>query len=155
MIKIRYKIGLRYLIEKRGTLFPHKNIHKVTWISPDRNTQNQIDPIAVSKKCRSSLLNVRSRRGADVYSDYHLLVGEIRIKLAVNINHRPSCGRRFDTKKLNNNTIADQFVGNIVQTLAATHPTGAADWSSVAKLFYIAGDLGFINLDHCGQVMEF
>ncbi|CAG5117123.1 unnamed protein product, partial [Candidula unifasciata] len=42
-----------------GTLFPHKNIHKLTWISPNRRDVNQIDHFMVNRKWRGSLLDVR------------------------------------------------------------------------------------------------
>ncbi|XP_065360577.1 craniofacial development protein 2-like [Calliphora vicina] len=41
-----------------GTLFPHKTKHKITWVSPDHVTENQIDHIAISRKWRGSLLPV-------------------------------------------------------------------------------------------------
>ena len=47
-----------------GTLFPHKRIHKVTWVSPDHFTENQIDHVCISRKFRRSLLDVRAMRGA-------------------------------------------------------------------------------------------
>lgn len=64
-----------------GTVFPHKPIHKATWISPDRITENQIDHICVTRKFRRSLPDVRVKRGADDGSDHHLLAAKIKLKL--------------------------------------------------------------------------
>ncbi|XP_063411298.1 craniofacial development protein 2-like [Mytilus trossulus] len=64
-----------------GTLFPHKNCHKITWVSPNEVTENQIDHIAISQRWRSSLQDVRNKRGADIASDHHLIIAKIQLKL--------------------------------------------------------------------------
>jgi hypothetical protein len=67
-----------------GSLFLDKDIHKATWVAPNQRTFNQIDHVAISKKRRRSLLDIRSYRGADVASDHHLVVAQLRLKLAAN-----------------------------------------------------------------------
>ena len=64
-----------------GTIFPHKTVHKASWVSPDGRTENQIDHFTISKKFRRSLQDVRVIMGADIGSDHHLLVGKVKIKL--------------------------------------------------------------------------
>ena len=83
-----------------GSLFPHKPTHKATWVSADLKTENQIDHIAITRKWRNVLLDVRVKRGADIDSDHHLLVGKFRIKLAVKKKFGDRAQRRFDTRKL-------------------------------------------------------
>ena len=57
-----------------GSLFPHKNLHKTTWKSPDGKTKNQIDYIMINQRWRSSLQDVRVMTGADCNSDHHMIL---------------------------------------------------------------------------------
>ncbi|XP_058449462.1 craniofacial development protein 2-like [Malaya genurostris] len=65
-----------------GSLFSRRPAHKVTWVSRDGHTKNQIDHICTSRKWRRSLLDVRNERSADIASDHNLLIGEIRLRIA-------------------------------------------------------------------------
>ena len=48
-----------------GSVFPHRRIHKATWVSPDHRTENQIDHNCISQKFGRSLQYVRVHRGSD------------------------------------------------------------------------------------------
>jgi hypothetical protein len=68
----------------KSTMFPHHNIHKYTWTSPDGNTHNQIDHVLIDRRRHSNALDVRSFMAADCDTDHYLVVAKIRERLAVN-----------------------------------------------------------------------
>jgi hypothetical protein len=64
-------------------MFPHPKIYKYTWTSAVGNTHNQIDHVLRSRIRHSSVLDVRSFRGADCDTDHYLVVAKGSEKLAV------------------------------------------------------------------------
>ena len=82
-----------------GTLFPHRRCHKATWMSPDHQTENQIDHIVVRQRWGSSLQDVRVKRGADIGSDHHLVIAKLRVKLVAR-KRQKNPRVKFDVRKL-------------------------------------------------------
>ena len=91
-----------------GTIFPHKDIHKFTWTSPDKKTTNQIDHVLINRKYRSSVKDTRVMRGADVGSDHQLIRTQVKLKLKRQTN-KSNSRMKYDVNKLQNQETKKQF----------------------------------------------
>ena len=92
-----------------GSVFPHRRIHKATWLSPDQSTANQIDHFCISKKFRRSLQDVRVKRGADAASDHYLVIANLRLKQKRNWAGAAPQRNRYDIGCLKNVQKLDEF----------------------------------------------
>ena len=93
-----------------GSVFPHKRVHKATWVSPNYRTENQTDQLCISRKFRRTLLHVdvRVMRGADASSDHHLLVSKLQLKLKRSVKGTVS-RVKYDNNLLKYPLISQQF----------------------------------------------
>ena len=94
----------------KSTTFPHRDIHKQTWTSPDGMTHNEIDHISIDKRRQSSIIDIRSFRGADCDTEHYLVIGKLRERLSVakRIDQIVDIDR-FDVRKLKDGEIKLQY----------------------------------------------
>ncbi|CAI2732551.1 unnamed protein product [Schistosoma spindalis] len=104
-----------------GTIFPHKRIHKTTWTSPDHSTQNQIDHICINKKFRRTMEDVRTKRGADIASDHHLLVAKMKLKLKRHWTTGRTISQKFNTALLRDTDKLNKFKITLSNKFQAFH----------------------------------
>jgi hypothetical protein len=101
-------------------MFPHCIINKYTWTSPEGNTHNQIDHVLIDRRRHSSVLDVRSFRGAACDTGHYLVVAKVRERLAVSKRAAQKIDTEgFNVKNLNKEDVKEQYQVTIRNKLAA------------------------------------
>jgi len=80
----------------KSAMFPHRNIHKYTWTSPDGKTHNQIEHVLIDRRWHSFVLELGNFRGADCDTDHYVVIAKFRERLAMG----KQVAQRFDSKDL-------------------------------------------------------
>jgi hypothetical protein len=93
-------------------MFPHRNIHKYAWTFPDGKTNNQIDHLLIDRRWHSSILDVRSFRGADCDTDHYLVVAEVMERLSA----RKQAAQKTDVERYNLKNLSEREVRKEFQT---------------------------------------
>ena len=91
-----------------GTIFEHRDIHKLTWNSPNRKDKNQIDHIIINGRGKHSLIDVVVRPGADCISDHHLIVAKVKLKLKEQKDTRNGA-RKINIDRLQKKEVKERF----------------------------------------------
>ncbi|PNF23403.1 hypothetical protein B7P43_G12243 [Cryptotermes secundus] len=104
----------------KSTMFPHRNLHKITCTSPDGMIHNQIYHILIDRRRHSSIPDVRSFRAEDCDTDHYLMVAKVRERLAVSkrTTHRVKM-EMFSLKKLNEVEDKEQYCVEISNLFTA------------------------------------
>lgn len=101
----------------KSTMFPKKDIHKYTWISPDGRHRNQIDYVLVLNRFKNSIVNIRTLCGADTDSNHLLLGIWIKVKLLRLFKTDNKKTGQFYINKLEDPAISKIFENNIKSEL--------------------------------------
>jgi hypothetical protein len=120
----------------KSTMFPHRNIHKYTWTSPDGKNHSQIGHILIGRRRHSNVLDVRSFRAVVCDSDHCLMVAKVMERLAVNpkVTERLAVNKQrsqifhmemFILKKVNEVRGKEQFRVEVSNRFAALEDSDA------------------------------
>ena len=106
----------------KSTTFPYRNIHKYTWTSPEGITHNQIDHVLIDKRRQSSIIHVRSLRGAECDTDHHLVVVTIQDRLSLETGKKQNLvSVMYNLNKLRDDQIREKYQTILLSVLYDQH----------------------------------
>jgi hypothetical protein len=111
------QFAMRNNLVIKSTCFPHKKIHLTTWKSPDAGTLNQIVHALIAARHSSSIMDVRSCRGPNCYSNHYLVKTIVREKLTKTQGIHSMRRRRWHLDRLKDEDLKQRYQREIQSKL--------------------------------------
>lgn len=131
------QLAANYSMFISSTHFPHKKIHKGTWTHPGTNDVNQIDHVLVNKRRLSSIIDVRSCRGASCDSDHFMVRVVFRHRLSNVMSAKGRRKRKWNVEKFKNpqtKQIYQQTISNAISHMVTEDNSDTnALWLQIEK----------------------
>nr|XP_049577503.1 glycine receptor subunit alpha-3 isoform X6 [Syngnathus scovelli] len=118
-----------------NTMFKHKGVHVCTWHQDTLGRSSMIDFVVVSSDLRPHVLDTRVKRGAELSTDHHLVVGWLRWwgKMPVRPG-RPKRSVRVCWERLAESPVRKSFNSHLRQSFSHV-PGEAGDIESEWTMF--------------------
>lgn len=124
-----------------STRFKHRSIHKATWLSPDQKTRNQIDHVLIDGRHSSSVMDVRTIRGANIDSDHFLVAAKLRTRLSTAKKVSAQQRRKFAVEKLQSTRTAETFANQLSSFLVENPPQDTqSHWDMISNSMMTAAE---------------
>jgi len=106
-----------------NTFFPHRDGHKYTWRQDTLGRRSVIDFVVVSTDLKSLVLDTRVKRGAELSTDHHLVVSQLRCTgKRPDRPRKPRCTTRVKWECLADDGVREDFQARIRERQSCVPP---------------------------------
>lgn len=126
----------------KSTMFPHKDIHKQTWVSNDHITRNQIDHIIVDARHSNNIIDVRSLRGIDGDTDHYLVRAKVKSRISSHKYNKTTINPQWNMDEIHSAENQRNYREQLEQTLNSEREDKDIEqlWEATAEIITKTAD---------------